>query len=50
MINAVVIEDEKPALENLVSTLLSIADDIQVAARLGSVEESVRYFLAAAFR
>ena len=44
MINAVVIEDEKPALENLVSTLLSISDDVEVIARLGSVEESIEYF------
>lgn len=43
MINAIVIEDERPALENLVSTLLAIADDVQVAARLSSVRESIEY-------
>ena len=43
MINAIIIEDERPALENLVNTLSAIADDVQVAARLGSVRESIDY-------
>ncbi|MFI5130753.1 MAG: LytR/AlgR family response regulator transcription factor [Chitinophagales bacterium] len=43
MINAIIIEDEKPALENLVNTLSSIADDVQVTATLGSVKESIEY-------
>jgi len=43
MINAIVIEDERPAMENLVSTLSSIADDVQVTARLSSVQESIEY-------
>ena len=43
MINAIIIEDEKPALENLVNTLSSIASDVQVAARLSSVRESIEY-------
>jgi DNA-binding LytR/AlgR family response regulator len=43
MINAIIIEDEKPALESLVSTLSEVADDVQVAARLGSVRESIEY-------
>lgn len=43
MLNAVIIEDERPALENLVATLASVATDIQVAARLGSVKESIEY-------
>ena len=43
MINAIIIEDEKPALENLVSTLSAVADDVQVTARLGSVRESIEY-------
>ena len=43
MINAIIIEDEKPALESLVSTLAEVADDVQVAARLGSVRESIEY-------
>lgn len=43
MLNAVIIEDEKPALENLVTTLSSLADDIHVTARLTSVRESIEY-------
>jgi DNA-binding LytR/AlgR family response regulator len=43
MINAIIIEDERPALENLVETLSEIADDVQVIARLGSVRESIEY-------
>lgn len=43
MINAIIIEDEKPALENLVSTLSAIASDVLVAARLTSVRESIEY-------
>lgn len=43
MLNAVIIEDERPALESLITTLSSITDDVQVAARLGSVKESIEY-------
>lgn len=43
MINAIIIEDERPALESLVSTLSTIASDVQVAARLSSVQESIAY-------
>jgi len=43
MINAIIIEDERPAMENLVSTLSSIAEDVQVTARLSSVRESIEY-------
>jgi DNA-binding LytR/AlgR family response regulator len=43
MINAIIIEDERPAQENLVSTLSAIADDVQVVARLSSVKESIAY-------
>lgn len=43
MLNAVIIEDEKPALENLIATLTSVADDVQVTAQLGSVKESIAY-------
>lgn len=43
MINAIIIEDEKPALENLVSTLSAIASDVQVTARLATVRESIEY-------
>lgn len=43
MLNAVIIEDEKPAQENLIQTLADIADDVQVMARLSSVRESIEY-------
>jgi len=43
MINAIIIEDERPALENLVSTISAIADDVQVVASLGSVRDSLEY-------
>ncbi len=43
MLNAVIIEDERPAMENLVATLSSLHDDVQVTARLGSVRESIAY-------
>ena len=44
MLNTVIIEDEKPALESLVATLSTIADDIAVTARLASVGESIDFF------
>lgn len=43
MINAVIIEDERPAMESLITTLSSITSDVQVAARLGSVKEGIEY-------
>ena len=43
MINAIIIEDEMPALENLITTLSDVADDVQVTARLSSVRESIEY-------
>lgn len=43
MLKAIIIEDEKAAQENLVSLLHSVADDIQVLARLTSVRESIDY-------
>ncbi|MEO5562004.1 MAG: LytTR family DNA-binding domain-containing protein [Chitinophagaceae bacterium] len=43
MLNAVIIEDERPALESLLTTLSAVTDDIQVVARLGSVKESLDY-------
>jgi DNA-binding LytR/AlgR family response regulator len=43
MLKAIIIEDEKAALENLVVVLSSIADDLQVIARLTSVKESIEY-------
>jgi DNA-binding LytR/AlgR family response regulator len=43
MINAIIIEDERPAQETLVSTLSTIAPDVHVVARLSSVQESISY-------
>jgi len=43
MLNAVIIEDERPALESLLNTLSSVTDDVQVTARLGSVKESIEF-------
>jgi DNA-binding LytR/AlgR family response regulator len=43
MINAIIIEDERPALENLLATLSAVAEDVQVVARLSSVRESIEY-------
>lgn len=43
MLNAVIIEDERPALESLLTTLSAVTDDVQVIARLGSVKESIEY-------
>jgi DNA-binding LytR/AlgR family response regulator len=42
MINTIIIEDERPALENLVNLLSTIAD-VKVMARLCSVRESIDY-------
>jgi DNA-binding LytR/AlgR family response regulator len=43
MLNAVIIEDERPAMESLITTLSSITDEVQVIARLGSVKESIEF-------
>lgn len=43
MLNTVIIEDERPAMENLISTLTSLADDIHIEARLSTVQESIDY-------
>ena len=43
MLNAVIIEDERPALESLLNTLSAVTDDVRVIARLGSVKESIDY-------
>ncbi len=43
MLNAVIIEDEKPAQENLISALQAVENNVQVAARLSSVKESIEY-------
>lgn len=43
MLNAIIIEDERPALENLENTLASVASDINIIARLTTVKESIAY-------
>jgi len=43
MLNAVIIEDERLAMESLITTLSSVTDDVQITARLGSVRESIEY-------
>ncbi|MEO8766591.1 MAG: LytTR family DNA-binding domain-containing protein [Ginsengibacter sp.] len=44
MLNAIIIEDERPAMEVLVRTLSELSTEVNVAARLGSVKESIEYF------
>ena len=43
MLNAIIIEDERPALENLQHTIADVADDVQVIATLNSVKQSIEY-------
>jgi DNA-binding LytR/AlgR family response regulator len=43
MLNAIIIEDERPALESLVNTIAAVADDVQVIATLNSVRESIDF-------
>lgn len=43
MLNAIIIEDERPALENLLNTIAAVADDVQVIATLNSVKESIDF-------
>ena len=43
MLNAIIIEDEKPALENLLDTISQVNQEIKVKAILGSVKESMKY-------
>ncbi len=43
MLNAIIIEDERPARENLVSVLNSVARDIRIIATLESVKESIEF-------
>lgn len=42
--NIVIIEDEQPAIENLISELNTINDDYNIVAVLRSVEDSIRWF------
>jgi DNA-binding LytR/AlgR family response regulator len=41
MLNTIIIEDEKPALENLRQTLTAVADDVRVIATLDNVKDSI---------
>lgn len=43
MLNAIIIEDEKPALENLQNIIAEVADDVQVIATLNSVRDSIEF-------
>ena len=43
MLNAIIIEDERPALENLISTIHAVADDVQILVTLSSVKQSIEY-------
>lgn len=43
MINAIIIEDERPALENLSATLATVATDVNIIACLSTVKESIDY-------
>jgi DNA-binding LytR/AlgR family response regulator len=43
MLNAIIIEDERLAMQELVNTLYNTAPDIQVTAKLYSVKESIEY-------
>jgi DNA-binding LytR/AlgR family response regulator len=47
MLNAVIIEDEKPALGHLLQIISKISMPISVQACLGSVKESIEYFSTA---
>jgi DNA-binding LytR/AlgR family response regulator len=47
MLKAIIIEDERPAMEALVQTLSSIAADLQVEAVLSTVSESIDYLSGA---
>ena len=43
MLNAIIIEDEKPAMEALVRTLSQVTTPVNITARLGSLKESLAY-------
>jgi len=43
MLNAVIIEDERMAMESLITTLSTVTDDVQITARLSSVKESIEF-------
>jgi DNA-binding LytR/AlgR family response regulator len=46
MINAVIIEDERLAMEDFTSMLMSATTDVKVVAQLGSIKDSLEYLSA----
>lgn len=46
MLNAIIIEDEKPALQSLIEALSQVSAEVQVEAVLSSVAESIDYLSA----
>ena len=45
MLNTIIIEDEKPAMEVLVKKLSAVSTEVNVIARLSSVKESIEYIM-----
>lgn len=43
MLNAIIIEDERLAMQELVNTLYDVAPDVQIAAKLHSIKDSIEY-------
>lgn len=43
MLNVIIIEDERPSLENLLQTITEISVPVSVRAKLGSVREGIEY-------
>ena len=43
MLNAIIIEDERLALQELINNLREVSPDISITATLGSVKESIEY-------
>jgi DNA-binding LytR/AlgR family response regulator len=43
MLNAIIIEDERLALQELIHNLRDVSPDIEISATLGSVKESIEY-------
>ncbi len=43
MLNAIIIEDERPAQENLIHTIRAVSDDVNIITTLTSVRESIAF-------
>ena len=43
MLNAIIIEDEKPAMEALVNNLSAVTPKVNIKARLHTVKEIINY-------